>query len=77
MMLFGHLASGAEGEGEMTASRMRQLEEMAAKLSATARNLPLGQDRQNAFQEIARFRDKITALKKNAELRSAPAPRAK
>jgi hypothetical protein len=34
---------------------------MAAKLSATARKLPSGQDRQDAFREIAKFRDKKRA----------------
>ena len=47
----------------MRAARIRELEEMAAKLSATARNLPPGQDRQEAFREINEFRDKIAALK--------------
>jgi hypothetical protein len=36
---------------------------MAAKLSATARKLPPGQNRQDAFREISKFRDKIAALK--------------
>jgi hypothetical protein len=59
----------------MRPARLRELEAMAAKLSASARKLPSGQDRQDAFQEIAKFRDKIAALKKGAALRSAQAPR--
>ncbi|MCK1641633.1 hypothetical protein IVA95_29850 [Bradyrhizobium sp. 157] len=47
----------------MSAPRIRELENMAAKLSATARKLPPGQERQDAFREISKFRDKITALK--------------
>lgn len=47
----------------MSAPRIRELEKMAALLSATARELPPGQDRQDAFREISNFRDKIAALK--------------
>jgi hypothetical protein len=50
----------------MRESRIRELEALAAKLSATARMLPPGQERQDAFREISKFRDKIAALK-NAE----------
>ena len=39
----------------MTAARLKELEEMAAKLLETARKLPSGQDRDNALQEIERF----------------------
>ena len=39
-------------------------------LLATARKLPPGQDRHNAFQEIARFRARITGLQR-LDLRSA------
>jgi hypothetical protein len=66
---------GTEGQGQMRLARLRELEAMAAKLSATARKLPSGRDRQDAFQEIANFRDKIAALKKGAALRPAQAPR--
>lgn len=52
---------GTEGEGQMRPARLRELEAMAAKLSATARKLPSGQDRQDAFREIAKFRDKKRA----------------
>jgi len=45
----------------MRATKM-ELEKFAAKLSATARTLPPGEDRQNAYREIARFRDRIAAL---------------
>ena len=47
----------------MRTSKVRELEAMAAKLSAIARMLPPGQDRQDAFREISKFRDKIAALK--------------
>jgi hypothetical protein len=59
----------------MRPARLRELEAMAAKLSATARKLPLGQDRQDALRQIAKFRDQIAALKKGADLRPAPGPR--
>jgi hypothetical protein len=53
---------GVEGE-EMRAARLQELQEMAAKLLATARELPSGQDRHNALREIGRFRVQIAALK--------------
>ena len=46
----------------MTAARLKELEEMAAKLVETAGKLPSEQDRHNALQEIERFRARITAL---------------
>ena len=46
----------------MIAARLKELEEMAAKLLETASKLPSGQDRHNALQEIERFRARITAL---------------
>ena len=46
----------------MRAARLYELEEMAAKLSATARELPPGQDHHNAVREIARFRAQIATL---------------
>jgi hypothetical protein len=52
------------------AERLHELEEMAAKLLATARNLPPGQDRYNALREIGRFRAQIDALQ-GADLRRA------
>ena len=39
----------------MTTARLKELEEMAARLLETARKLPSGQDRDNALQEIERF----------------------
>ena len=48
----------------MRAARLKELEELAAKLFETARKLPSGQDRHNALQEIARFRARITALQR-------------
>jgi hypothetical protein len=50
------------GGEEMTAARLKELEEMAAKLVETAGKLPSEQDRHNALQEIERFRARITAL---------------
>ena len=50
-----------EGE-EMRVARLQELEEIAAKLLATARELPSGQDRHNALREIGRFRVRISAL---------------
>ena len=47
----------------MSTSGIRELENMAAKLSATAHKLPRGQERQDAFWEISKFRDKIAAPK--------------
>lgn len=47
----------------MSEARLQELEEMAAKLLATARELPSGQDRHNALREIGRFRVRIAALK--------------
>jgi hypothetical protein len=46
----------------MRAKKLQELEKLAAKLSATARTLPPGEDRQNAYREIARFRDRIADL---------------
>jgi hypothetical protein len=46
------------------------LEEIAAKLLATARELPPGQEHHNALREIGRFRAQIAALQ------SADLPRA-
>ena len=38
------------------------VEEISAKLLATARELPSGQDRHNALRQIGRFRAQIAAL---------------
>jgi hypothetical protein len=54
------------------ATRLRELEEMAAKLLATARKLPRGPDRNDILQEIGRFRLQIIALQ---EAGSRPARR--
>jgi hypothetical protein len=61
----------AEGEGEMRATKLQELEVMAAKLQATARKLPHGPDRRDLLQEIGRFRVQIIALQSAAGLRSA------
>jgi len=47
----------------MRATKIRELEKLAAKLSPTVRELPPGRDRQDAFEKIANFRDKIATLK--------------
>jgi hypothetical protein len=44
------------------AARLQELEELGAKLLATARKLPPGPDRHNMLQEIGRFRAKVAAL---------------
>lgn len=44
--------------------RLQELEEMAAKLLATACKLPPGQDRHNALREIGRFRARITGMQR-------------
>jgi hypothetical protein len=54
-------SSWAEGE-KMRSAQLQELEEMAAKLSATAGELPPGQDHHNALREIAKFRVQIAAL---------------
>jgi hypothetical protein len=46
------------------AAKLQALEEMAAKLIATARELPPGQEHHNALQEIGRFLARIAALKR-------------
>jgi hypothetical protein len=54
----------------MRAAKLLELEEMAAKLLATARQLPPGQDHHNALREIGRFRAQIAVLR-GADLRPA------
>jgi hypothetical protein len=49
----------------MRAARLRELEEMAARLLETARKLAPGQDRHIALQEIARFRMRIMGLRRH------------
>jgi hypothetical protein len=53
----------AEGEGQMNAERLRELEEIAAKLLALARELPPGEERHKAFQQIGSFQARIDTLK--------------
>jgi hypothetical protein len=52
----------------MRAARLQELEEIAEKLLATARELSPGQEHHNALREIGRFRVQIAALK-GADLR--------
>jgi hypothetical protein len=49
----------------MRVARLQELQELAAKLLATARELPPGQDHHNALQEIARFRVRIAGLQRS------------
>jgi hypothetical protein len=58
----------------MRTARLQKLEEMVAKLLATAQSLPPGQDHHNALREVARFRAQITDLQRQ-EIQSAD-PRA-
>ena len=58
----------------MRAARLKELEEIAAKLLETARKLPSGQDRHNALQEIERFRARITALQRPSGMAQSPQP---
>jgi hypothetical protein len=46
----------------MRATKLQELEEMAAKLLATARKLPPGPDRKDILLEIGRFRSQIVSL---------------
>jgi hypothetical protein len=46
----------------MNAERLRELE-IAAKLLALARELPPGEERHKAFQQIGRFQTRIDTLK--------------
>jgi len=46
----------------MRTARLQELEEMAARLLATARQLPPGPNRHNALQLIGRFRLQISNL---------------
>ena len=58
----------------MRAARLKELEELAAKLLETARKLPSGQDRHNALQEIEGFRARITALQRRSGMAQSPQP---
>jgi hypothetical protein len=47
----------------LNAERLRELEEIAAKLLALARELPPGEERHKAFQQIGSFQIRIDMLK--------------
>jgi hypothetical protein len=49
----------------MRTSRLKELEEIAAKLLAAARALSPGQDRYNALKEIGKFRARIAVLQRS------------
>jgi hypothetical protein len=53
-------------------ARLKELEEMAANLQATARKLPPGPERHGLLKEIGRFRARITGLQ-GADLRGLKA----
>jgi hypothetical protein len=53
-------------------ARLKELEEMAAKLLATVRKLPPGPERHGLLKEIGRFRARITGLQ-GADLRGLKA----
>ena len=53
------------------ATRLRELEDMAAKQLATARKLPRGPDRNDILEEIGRFRLQIIALQEAGSRRPA------
>jgi hypothetical protein len=57
-------------------ARLKELEEMAANLQATASKLPPGPERHGLLEEIGRFRARIVALQ-SADLRPARGPKAK
>jgi len=48
----------------MSAEKLQELEEMAARLRAVARQLPPGQHRYEVFQQIRKFRERIASLKR-------------
>jgi hypothetical protein len=48
----------------MRTVRLQELQEIAARLLATAHDLPPGQDRHNALREVGRFRARITDLQR-------------
>jgi hypothetical protein len=54
----------------MRTVRLQELQEIAARLLATAHDLSPGQDRHNALREVGRFRARITDLQRQ-EMRSA------
>jgi hypothetical protein len=56
---------------------LEEMQEMAAKLLAAARQLPPGQDRHNALREVGRFRVRIAALQGDDLGRAQPGLKAK
>ena len=57
----------------MRGARLQELEEIAAKLLATARELSPGQERHKALREVGRFRAQIAALQSADKARTAKA----
>jgi hypothetical protein len=60
LLLIPFIEFVAQGE-EMSVNGMRELEEMAVKLEATARKLPQGPGRDELLRDIASFRAKLAA----------------
>jgi len=54
---------GLKAKVKMNVERLRELEEIAAKLLALARELPPGDERHKAFQQNGRFRTRIDTMK--------------
>jgi hypothetical protein len=46
-------------------AKLQELEEWAAELQATARQLPSGPDRHDLLQEVGRFRAQVAAMQAN------------
>jgi hypothetical protein len=61
----------------MRATKLQELEEMAARLLATARKLPPGPERYALLKEIGSFRVQITALQSSDLARPRPALKVK
>jgi TolA-binding protein len=61
-----------KGAGAMSAEKVQELEEMAARLRALARGLPPGQRRYDVTQQIRTFRERIASLEGQDLERQAP-----
>jgi hypothetical protein len=59
---------GRAGGEEMTDADLRDLQELAEKLLAKARELPAGSEREEALREIASYRARLDAI--SAKMRS-------
>jgi hypothetical protein len=59
----------------MSENGLQELEEMAAKLEATARKLPQGPNRDDLLRDIARFRAQLVARLPSEGLKVMTGPR--